>query len=169
MPKKIPFWIALTLALVVLILATWLVWQWQRPTASPSTGEIRVLATVPPTRTPAPTATPAPATTSVPAVTATIPPTPRPTETPAPAWPPRIALEPFVSLGEGDLVQMTAIGDGSGRLFLVQRQGYVYELRNGEIDPTPFLDIESLVETDFVEQGLLSIAFSPDFAQSREL
>lgn len=169
MPKKIPLWAALTLALVFLILATLLVWQWQRPTASPSTGEIRVLATVPPTQTPATTATLAPATTSAPAATATTPPTPHPTETPAPAWPPRIALEPFVSLGEGDLVHMTTIGDGSGRLFLVQRQGYVYELRNGEIDPTPFLDIHTLVETDFNEQGLLSIAFSPDFAQSREL
>nr|WP_290669028.1 PQQ-dependent sugar dehydrogenase [Ardenticatena sp.] len=168
MPKKIPLWTALTLAFVFLILATVLVWQWQRPTVSPSTGEIRVLATVPPTQTPAPTATHAPTTTSIPAATATTRPTPRPTETPTPAWPPRIALEPFVSLGEGDLVYMTSIGDGSGRLFLVQRQGFVYEIRDGAIDSTPFLDVSALVETGFVEQGLLSLAFSPDFAQSRE-
>ena len=55
-------------------------------------------------------------------------------------------------------------GDGSGRLFVVEQQGRVRIVRDGEALPEPFLDIVDLVNSDGNEQGLLSIAFHPDYA-----
>ena len=33
--------------------------------------------------------------------------------------------------------------------------------KDGKLLPDPFLDIQALVKTDFLEQGLLGLAFSP--------
>ena len=55
-------------------------------------------------------------------------------------------------------------GDGSGRLFVVEQQGRIRIVRDGEVLPEPFLDIRELVNADGNEQGLLSIAFHPDYA-----
>lgn len=55
--------------------------------------------------------------------------------------------------------------DGSARLFVVEREGRVYVVENGTKHGTPFLDITSLVSTRG-ENGLLSLAFPPDFATS---
>jgi cysteine-rich repeat protein len=49
------------------------------------------------------------------------------------------------------------------RLFIVEQGGRVKILTGGSVLPTPFLDISSLVSTD-VEQGLLSIAFHPNYS-----
>src|SRR5215211_3791416 len=57
-------------------------------------------------------------------------------------------------------------GDGS-RLFVVEKPGRIMEVRNGEKLPAPFLDIVSDV-TSNGEQGLLSMAFAPDYATSRK-
>lgn len=54
--------------------------------------------------------------------------------------------------------------DGSGRLFLVQQSGQIRILRNGAIAPQPFLDISSRVRNNG-EQGLLGLAFPPEFAR----
>lgn len=56
-------------------------------------------------------------------------------------------------------------GDASGRLFLVQQNGVISILRNGTVQPQPFLDIRSKVLFDG-EQGLLGLAFPPGFARS---
>ncbi len=55
--------------------------------------------------------------------------------------------------------------EGSSDLYVVERGGAVKIVRDGEMLPEPFFDISEEVSTD-VEQGLLSIAFAPDFQDS---
>jgi glucose/arabinose dehydrogenase len=52
-------------------------------------------------------------------------------------------------------------------LFVVEQPGRVEVLRGGHRLPHPFLDVSGLVSYDGGERGLLSIAFPPDYAQSR--
>jgi hypothetical protein len=61
----------------------------------------------------------------------------------------------------------TGAGDGSGRLFIVQKGGLIRVLDpdTGAIDPTAFLDASGCIVTNG-EQGLLGLAFAPDFATS---
>jgi len=53
--------------------------------------------------------------------------------------------------------------DGSNRLFITEQHGTVRVIKNGKLLLAPFLDISPQVEC-CGEQGLLSIAFHPDFA-----
>jgi glucose/arabinose dehydrogenase len=55
---------------------------------------------------------------------------------------------------------------GDPRLFIVERTGRVLIRRGGRILRRPFLDLRGQVSTGS-EQGLLSIAFAPDYATSR--
>ncbi len=57
-------------------------------------------------------------------------------------------------------------GDGSGRLFVVEQAGRIRIVRDGEVLPEPFLDIVEIVESGGNEQGLLSVAFHPDYADN---
>jgi len=61
-------------------------------------------------------------------------------------------------------VHVTHAGDGSGRLFVVEKGGRIRIYRNGGILPTPFLDIADRVNARCGECGLLSVAFPPDYA-----
>jgi glucose/arabinose dehydrogenase len=61
-----------------------------------------------------------------------------------------------------------APGD-SQRLFVVEKRGVIAVLVNGRRLDRPFLDISKLVNSSGEEQGLLSIAFAPDYAQSGRL
>ena len=61
-------------------------------------------------------------------------------------------------------VHITHAGDGSGRLFVVERGGVIRIVRDGAVLPTPFFDISGQVQSAGGEQGLLSVAFPPDFA-----
>jgi glucose/arabinose dehydrogenase len=54
-------------------------------------------------------------------------------------------------------------GDGSGRIFIVQQTGQIRILSGGTLLPTPFLNISALVSC-CGEQGLLGLAFHPDYA-----
>ncbi len=65
----------------------------------------------------------------------------------------------------GGIVDIVNAGDGSGRLFLVEQLGRILILENGEDIETPFLNIRSIVLAQD-EQGLLSLAFAPDFGSS---
>ncbi len=58
-----------------------------------------------------------------------------------------------------------APGD-SQRLFVVEKAGVIVVLVGGRARPRPFLDISRLVNSSAKEQGLLSMAFAPDYAQS---
>ncbi len=52
------------------------------------------------------------------------------------------------------------------RLFVVQQSGQIELIKDGQKQATPFLDISSEVTDVGGEQGLLSMAFSPDYATS---
>jgi glucose/arabinose dehydrogenase len=52
--------------------------------------------------------------------------------------------------------------DGTGRMFIVEKGGRVLILKDGQVQPEPFLDISDQVSSSS-EQGLLSIALHPDF------
>ncbi len=57
-------------------------------------------------------------------------------------------------------------GDGSGRLFIVERNGLIRIYReDAGLASSPFLDITSDVDT-FFEGGLLGLAFHPNFASN---
>ena len=61
-----------------------------------------------------------------------------------------------------DPVDLVNAGDGSGRLFIVQQGGQILVYENGQVLPTPFLSIGSLVQAGG-EQGLLGMAFHPNY------
>lgn len=62
------------------------------------------------------------------------------------------------------VVDIANAGDGSGRLFLVQQSGAIYI--KGKDPASPFLSIQNRVRDTGNEQGLLSVAFAPDYAAS---
>ena len=142
---------------------------------------------------PGATATPAPATpttaaaasvTEQPAATATVvtatevPPTAPPTNTAAPAPTATAASTRPAGGSPGDYVfekvadgfalplLVTHAGDGSGRMFVVQQRGLIRIMKDGQVLPEPFLDLSALVTPGGNEQGLLGLAFAPDYAQS---
>jgi glucose/arabinose dehydrogenase len=56
---------------------------------------------------------------------------------------------------------------GDSRLFVVERAGRIYVLQSdGEVLERPFLDIRSRVGSSGREQGLLGLAFHPDYAEN---
>jgi len=55
---------------------------------------------------------------------------------------------------------------GDSRLFVVEQPGRIRVIEDGELLPTPFLDIVSKVGSGQSEQGLLSVAFHPDYASN---
>jgi glucose/arabinose dehydrogenase len=58
-------------------------------------------------------------------------------------------------------------GDGSGRLFIVEKGGRIRIVKNGNLLATPFLDISGSVSRGG-EQGLLGLAFHPSFETNRK-
>lgn len=114
-----------------------------------------------------PTATRAPAETQ-PVATAEVAPSAAPQAAPQPTAdaPPQLALQTVVE-GLDALTYLTHAGDGSGRLYVTEQPGRVRVIENGRVRDTVFLDITDRVGSQGNEQGLLSIAFSPDFAQDR--
>src|SRR5262245_5962517 len=78
---------------------------------------------------------------------------------------PAIVLEPVLT-GLSAPVFVTHAGDGSGRLFVVQQGGAILVRQPGAAAPTVFLDLSDRVVAGG-EQGLLGLAFHPDFATNR--
>ena len=70
-----------------------------------------------------------------------------------------------VASGFASPVTVTNAGDGSGRLFIVEQFGRIQIFVNGTVLPTPFLDIHEVVSC-CGEQGLLGLAFHPDYANN---
>ena len=58
---------------------------------------------------------------------------------------------------------VTHAGDGSGRLFVTEKVGRVRVVREGTLLATTFLSITDRVRSTGSEQGLLSVAFPPDY------
>lgn len=72
-----------------------------------------------------------------------------------------------VAEGFSDPVNVVSARDGSGRLFVVERNGLVRIVnQDGQIVEEPFLDISDRVLDAFLEQGLYDIEFHPDFANN---
>lgn len=63
---------------------------------------------------------------------------------------------------------MTQAGDGSGRLFVVEKTGAVRIVKDGRLLVTPFIDISRSV-SDGGEQGLLGLAFHPSYETNGKL
>ncbi|MCJ7513881.1 MAG: PQQ-dependent sugar dehydrogenase, partial [Anaerolineales bacterium] len=78
---------------------------------------------------------------------------------------PYIAVQPVAS-GLQQPVFITHAGDGSERLFISERAGRIRILSGGTLGATPFLDIRSKVASGGGEQGLLGLAFHPDFGSN---
>ena len=56
---------------------------------------------------------------------------------------------------------------GDPRLFIVEREGRIRIVQDGQLLPTPFLSLTSDVSTFGNERGMLGLAFHPDFATNR--
>jgi len=66
---------------------------------------------------------------------------------------------------------VTHAGDGANRIFLVEQVGKIWILQDGRLLPKPFLDIEDIISPGaifnaFSEQGLLGLAFHPDYREN---
>lgn len=90
-------------------------------------------------------------------------PTPEPTPPPLRSGPDALAVEPIA--GPFELpTAVTNAGDGSGRLFVLERIGRIRIVNpDGTVSPQPFLDITPRVLSGYLEQGLLGVAFHPRY------
>ena len=87
---------------------------------------------------------------------------------PAGTGPDQLAAQLIVA-GLIDPIGVTNAGDGSGRLFVVQRPGQVRVINpDGTLRSAPFFDISGRVVAGG-EQGLLGLAFHPNFAANGRL
>jgi glucose/arabinose dehydrogenase len=74
----------------------------------------------------------------------------------------------LVPIGEFDQPTHIAQAPGTDDLYVVEREGRLRIVRSGEVLDEPALDISDQVVAEG-EQGLLSVAFAPDFQSSRRL
>ena len=56
--------------------------------------------------------------------------------------------------------------DGSGRLFVIEKVGRIRIIQDSQLVEVPFLDITDRVGSSGNEQGLLGLAFHPQYAQN---
>ncbi|MBC8008963.1 MAG: PQQ-dependent sugar dehydrogenase [Burkholderiales bacterium] len=82
-------------------------------------------------------------------------------------WP-TIELVQVATFPSGDVVGAISARDGSGRLFMVGRDGRIFVWTGAAFLASPFLDITARTRdpNPFAESGLLGLAFSPDYATS---
>ena len=78
------------------------------------------------------------------------------------------AVEPWLNLklrkkysGFNQPVYLTHSGDGSGRIFILEKEGKIISLSDGI--PSTFMDIDDRIRSRESERGLLGLAFHPDF------
>jgi glucose/arabinose dehydrogenase len=92
----------------------------------------------------------------------TAPPSPSPTPTPEPL---AVKLDQYAG-GFERPVFVTHAGDGSARLFVLEKAGVIRIVVDGEVRDDPFLDISQLVTIRGNEQGLLGLAFHPQYEEN---
>jgi glucose/arabinose dehydrogenase len=74
----------------------------------------------------------------------------------------------LVKVGKFDApLYVTAPPGEKRRIFVVQQGGTIRVVRNGKKLGKPFLDLRSRIGATEGEQGLLSMAFAPDYAKTR--
>lgn len=84
---------------------------------------------------------------------------------------PRARLSPvFVGLNFRRPIFLTHAGDGTDRLFVVEQGGKIKVFKNERevAESTVFLDVASKVYRGHNEEGLLALAFHPDYAENGE-
>ncbi len=81
-----------------------------------------------------------------------------------PPPPPTLQVE-LVSVASGFTtpLDIQQAGDGSGRLFVVEQEGRIKIIQNGNVVGTPYLDISGAIVSGG-ETGLLGLAFHPSFS-----
>lgn len=119
------------------------------------------------TPTPPVTSTPVPASPTSTLIPTSTFPSATPTVISTPLGPgdlvPSLSFVPIVT-GLSQPVLVTNAGDGSGRLFVLERVGRVRVITNtGSLLSTSFLDLTSLVGSSGSEEGLLGLAFHPNY------
>jgi glucose/arabinose dehydrogenase len=77
----------------------------------------------------------------------------------------KLELKPVAS-GFREPTYLTNAKDGSGRLFVVEKEGRIKIIKEGKVLSEPFLDIVSRVRSKGSEQGLFSVAFHPKYNQN---
>lgn len=92
---------------------------------------------------------------------------------------PRPSVDPVIPAGEFVGLTATLIADGFARpadarspigderVFVVDQEGFIYIVKDGEVLADPFLDLTDVVNFDQNEQGLVTIAFHPRFHENR--
>jgi glucose/arabinose dehydrogenase len=78
------------------------------------------------------------------------------------SWP-ELQLE-LITGGLDEPTHAIHAGDGSGRLFVVEKAGRIVIVQDGVLQTQPFLDISERVNAVGSEQGLLSVAFPFEYA-----
>jgi len=98
-----------------------------------------------------------------------LPPTEVPTDTPPPLPdatafpnPNDYAWETLIS-GLDRPVDLQHAGDGSGRLFIIEKVGRIRVFQEGQLLDMPYLNITDRVGSGGNEQGLLGLAFHPNY------
>ncbi|HEU4577938.1 MAG TPA: PQQ-dependent sugar dehydrogenase, partial [Polyangiaceae bacterium] len=77
---------------------------------------------------------------------------------------PNLALQQVATGLTRPIYVTQAPGDDS-RLFIMLKGGTIRVVQDGQLQPTPFIDVSSMLNDDGDrEQGLLGMAFHPDFA-----
>jgi glucose/arabinose dehydrogenase len=79
----------------------------------------------------------------------------------------RIRIQLWVS-GLSKPVFVTSANDGTGRMFIVEQTGRIKVVKSGKVLSTPFLSLAGKVSRGS-EQGLLGLAFHPNFKTNRKL
>lgn len=77
-------------------------------------------------------------------------------------------VDAFPNLSFDRPVDLQTANDGSGRLFVVEQEGIIKVFQNSgqSATATTFLDISNQINTIASEQGLLGLAFHPNFASN---
>ena len=73
-----------------------------------------------------------------------------------------VTVQRVIAAGFTRPVAIVNAGDGSSRLFIVEKTGKIKIIKNGVVLSQPFLDLTGQVSTGG-EQGLLGLAFHPQF------
>jgi glucose/arabinose dehydrogenase len=83
---------------------------------------------------------------------------------------PRAVSLSFVKRAGGlDQPILVTSAPGTSRLFIVERTGRIRVYSKGHVLATPYLDLRNRVNSSGGEQGLLGLAFAPDFVHSHKL
>lgn len=78
---------------------------------------------------------------------------------------PLISFDTVVT-GLSKPVDIEEVNDSSHRLFIVEQSGKIRIWNDTNLLPTPFLDVASKITTANQEQGLLSLAFHPNYSSN---